>query len=276
MPQLITRLENLSKEKELVENKKGTRGEKAFRLYIEDFLDSDYFRELRTSLRTKYKIPNNVPFSKENKAKYEQMPLVYIPLQLHTNNSDLKRYWAELKKDICNGVEKKLPIDDEWLILYLRLLVLHEKIPVATIRTLYENIQWPDVCKLSNDVMELTGWGGGITKDMMEGYISTRELDMGLYPLSIKFNPAVSQKQLIDFIQKNWGRIKLMNSENEPNTVLAGKRGRANSGRDKIISAHFDKPTKVIQAKLAEKGFRLTLEGIRKQKVLIRQKRKKV
>jgi hypothetical protein len=252
-----------------------TKGAKKYSIYLNDFIYSNYFETEKKRLRKKYDIPElGLPFKKEDEIKLKKEGLFYLPRSIKA--ADEEKVFLGLNRDIAEVIKTKLPTNDLWLIFYMKILVLHTDIKEKVLNEFLKNIIHPDLCFLSNSKLELDSYVPALEKFFMKPFITHLREELALYPLSIKFNPNITQNQLIDFIKKNWSRIRTLSSEYPQNIALKKAKTRILFKRNKEILKYKNLTARQIKEKLKKSWPNLSTWDIRKAKSLERKRRTQV
>ncbi len=167
---------------------------------LEHFVDSDYFQDGIIKLRKELKIPKNgYKITKDIREAFEMYAL---PGKLGIS-PDGQEY-LDIIKDIAK-ITDKFPIRDRGLeFFFFAYLFYNEKI-----FEIFEGIIGTDLCGIvditsyyEDDYSYLSGEETGV-----EIALNLLEEEFRDYPVVIKLNPNVSQRDLTDYIETNWRHI---------------------------------------------------------------------
>lgn len=167
-----------------------TKGQKKIFAYFEEIMKTDYFVKTISELRKKYRIPpkNGFGLHKEDGSR-----LIMIPRDWIQKTTDLGQGRVDaVYKDIENICKKfHLSPYTRWRSMILSALFYKE--PVFSLSF--------DLC----DIWDLA-WEEEIIKKFppAKEWLKEHEYDPKIYPIAIMIGPYASQRDILDYIKKNY------------------------------------------------------------------------
>lgn len=241
---------------------------------LDDFIDSDYFQGEVKILRKKWGIPKNgfpMPAKvKDNMSKYEY-GIFYTPEKLLAVKSEaLKPINLAIK-----GISRQFPIHDITIDAIVKIYLFHNK---KIFQLLDDTIDEVNLCRIEEikgQIEEFESLSGA------ENTLEILKRKFKDYPVVIKLHPDISQRELIEYIKRNWHIITNLHlgQYKNKNSILGKTRRRDQQiqKRDDFIYKHKKLPRRQIAMLLNKKfdefldvghiGKIISLESRRRKKV---------
>jgi len=231
------------------------------KVYFEEIIKSENFQQNIQNLRDKYGIPKD-GFVFDPKRYKDFLPLPKKWIYINNINKII-----ELDFEIKTLVEKYDLYTQEWLTIFWNYLFYNQ----TFLNFLKDHIFiYPyDLC-LINDARERF-----IDLDDPEGgpyWKMTEEEELKSFPIAIKVSPYATERDIIDFIKKNYKRINLLQKKYQNPNIKIGKFRKKNEiiqKRNEFIWKHRDLPRKKIMYLVNEKFKGKTLGYADIEKILI-------
>jgi hypothetical protein len=194
-----------------------------FENYLDHFIKSDYFQLEIKQIREKFGLSASGYPAEDLDKKSLRDFMVYFPVQLAG-----RKY--ELLKPINLALGKiKFPVRNTGIITHIFKLYLFHNI---NFYNLFEEffVTRNNLCDLVVQYDDTREY-----QSVVEVYFEKRMRETEVYPLAIQFHQNVSQRSLVDFIERNWKLIEYYQSEISKNdSSVASKVGRVRSGNKRI------------------------------------------
>ncbi len=130
-----------------------------------------------------------------------------------------------------------------------------------------ENVQLMKLYVLYNEILPLSHIRNSKSNDLawmeelpiklfanrfnLEGYFEKIKVNAGKYPILLHINPNISQRQLFDFLKKNWALIDSYKNDKEPG--FSSLRNRSRQKKDDFIYKNKHLPAREIMSLMVER-----------------------
>jgi hypothetical protein len=164
--------------------------------YFEAFVKADFFHDNIQSCRKKYSIPaKGLPLGKKGAKQLENDTLLYFPEGFLRDKSLIKKISTDLNKII-----DKFPLKNFRLKALLRAYLFHDKLPQTLI---YKAAQSDNLCKIIDSQDEFFEYCAD-DPALRSIYLDHMRLEDFYYPVILRINPEAGQRDIVDYIRKNW------------------------------------------------------------------------
>jgi len=228
----------------------GSSPDKKLFIYLEDFLNSDYFAEEILRIREKYKIPKNgYDFNNEKTLdEYKLGGYLFFPKEITQHPSkewrNIENFYADVN-NIFRNTSWHIPVS--WTNLSLLSITkdkilygnkLNKDIEKQYLESLKEELKDENLIKLSDS---MNGWPEicmmiNSSKQERESIADSFIPDMKKYPVILKISPYASQGDIEKFIKNNWKKIK------EKQEIFSSKKptklGKIRQRKEKVKKLH--------------------------------------
>ncbi len=214
--------------------------------FLDEFLDSEYFQDEVKRLRTKLNIPaQGLTINKELEDDLNKIYPVYnyfkLPKELEGKGRNILK---ELNLAI-GKISKKITISDLNIRYFIRTYILYGRKIFNIINHLTES----DLAQIEDFYQLLQEYPDEFTVDRIRGLFK-------YYPVVIKLHPAITQRDLIDYIKVQWPQIEYNLSQHRSAESHLGKIKKKKASikeRNRFIWENSHLPRKEIMRLLYDK-----------------------
>lgn len=243
--------------------------------YIDQFIYTDKFQKQASLFRHKYHIPKSgFVFSEANQADLKSMSILHLPIELGNDNKLRKSMHADLSK-----ISKRLLIQTTGLRQCIRLYLFYGQLIADSIF----NQQKENLCKISDLALELEEHGAeSENKFLMTTYVQGMLGENDIYPIAIRIHPQAGQRDITDFVKKNWHyiqhlQLKYLKAKKQMQKIKSTI--PKNRVRDRFIFENKDLPYKqigkILNTKKFNPGVNTALDTGEIGKIISNQKKKR-
>lgn len=234
--------------------------------YFESFIRKEEILEKILLLRKEINIPRKgFPLKKNALEEIKEFSIFYFPVKLPIE--ERKVLFRKINKGI-KEIAKAFDFQNSNLLFLLKIFLYHNRVP----EQLFERLNTNGNCAVRNqrsDFLEISE----------DKYLRYLEKETQNYPVSINLTSFASQRNILDFVKRNWAIIEYFQKENLPKTSTLKRIKRRKPSiqkRDDFIYKNKHLPLKEIRALLAKKKLFLDDGLISKIISLEKKRRKKV
>ena len=252
-------------------------GKEKFNMLLDDFVNLDFFQGWIRELREKYGIPAaGLELSEADRAKMKQYGYIHKPEKFQAENAVIKKINEDIGSLALRFFAPSISVKS-----FFKIYLFYNVCANEVLKTETENLL--KVVDLDDQYWDLTDddladeWSDGKTR-----YLNAMQAENAHYPIAIRIHPLASQRDLIAYVQKNWGLIHChqLKYRSAVKGVFKINDVRARDvmvkQRNQFIYENRDKPIKTIRKILAKQGHFLDDGLIGKVISLKRKKRKQV
>lgn len=248
--------------------------------YLDNYIDSDNFQDEVKDLREKFKIPQEgYELAEEQRKK--------LILEGTCGDGDicgafyLPKKWGVKKTSIIRDLNlslraltEKFPLVDMDIMLVFKIYLFHN---IKLYKLLEGGLDEVDLCRIADIKGDLEEFEFlAPSKEVVDIFKRT----YSSYPIVIKLHPAVTQRDLVDYIRSNWPKIDFFLSQYRDEESKLGKiktRNISKKTRNDFIYENRQLPRRQIKEMVeATFGEELDYEYIGKIISEERKRRKKV
>ena len=223
--------------------KRTSQGFLKLKTYFEEIIKSEKFQQKIQELRNRYSIPRN-GFTL-NREEYKKYSIFSIPDKWMYKNNRTKL--NEIEKEVSKLVETYDLYELEWFLvfwhylIYNKILILDQNFPPPLF--LYDF----DLCLIRdelewNNLLNNSQYNPDTIKEIINGELKN-------FPIAIKISPYATERDILDFIKKNFKQIKSLQKKYQNPNIKIGKLRQKNvqiQKRNEFIWKHRNLPRKKI------------------------------
>ena len=211
-----------------------TQGQKKLRLHFERLIETDFFKDEVARVRRALDLPFEGSFS-------ENLPR-----------------GVEIKyREETTALRNRLPVINDYLLKQLRDYIFYNK---------FSGQELGDVCEIEDAETELGRYAVSEDPDSMgknpQIHNDNIEERLERYPVSVRIHTDASQRDVVEFIRKNWSSIASSQKsfrKGRKSSLKNSKTGVAHKERDAFIYAHRDLSHKKL-ARLVSEQFHESID----------------
>ncbi len=249
-----------------------------FLVYLEKFIESDFFQDEVKKVRSELGIPQEGwALTKENSASFEKSGSLHFPKEMDLQPSERGVVSRKLNQSIRDATID-LQLNTYYAQILLKGYIFYNKILLSEAEDYSRLFGGGDLCKIA-DLSEELGEYCGDDPDLYENYVSINANNNKMFPLAVKIHPQATQRDVVDFVEKNWPKIEYLQSKyslNKDSIKNARKISKNIRERNNFIYERRDLARKSIRKLLALKKIYLDEGYIGKIISLERRRRKEV
>jgi hypothetical protein len=259
-----------------------TQGEKKLLVQFEKATQTDAFMKAVHETRKKLGIPINglemTPEDFEHINDLFWLPKNLVKISYPDNKSPIYIFNTSARE-----IRKFLPIDTPYFSALIRNFVYYNKFFYDELHKYDINFQLSNICQLTDaydELREIIPDADTFDHILLSTYAKSMERKLLKYPIAVRIHPEASQRDVIDFIKKNWVHIEKMKDDYASETNIKVKNTKTtinteNKKRDNLIYENRNLPAKEIAKILAKEKYILDVGHILKIKSLEKKKREK-
>jgi len=243
--------------------KRNSQGFLKLKEYFEEIIKSEKFQQKIQELRNKYSIPRN-GFAL-NKKEYKKYSIFSIPDEWMYKNNLTKL--NELGEEVSKLVEEYDLYELEWYLVFWHYLIYNK---ILILDQNYSSFLLSfnfDLCLVRDEL----GWNK-VLQDHLDIAKEIIDEELKKFPIAIKISPYATERDILDFIKKNFNQIKSFQKRYQKPNIKIGKFRQKNEliqKRNEFIWKHRNLSIKKIMYLVNEKFKGKTLGYADIEKILI-------
>lgn len=214
-------------------------------VFFEEFVRKEEVAEFVKKYRELLNLPpDGIPFTDKHRAELSD-PLeafLYIPDEVRALLIGIDKEKPIRVLNTCNVFVMQMGVDSAYIKTLLRLYVFFNQTVESTVE-MFDT--WDDLLRLEHIPSELS-WFDDDDHFLLKCAYEHFEHIGKKYPIALYINPEASQRQIQDFLSKNWDFIETYRKDSVGKITGLKKKSKGKQERKDFIYEHRDLPRKEI------------------------------
>jgi len=243
--------------------------------FFEEFIRRDEVADFIKEYRKELNLPaEGVPFKKEDESALSDpfAAFIYIPQRLRPLFPEATKESPIRVINTCVVFARQQGIESEYIQILFRLYLFFNQTVEVALEAFPERNDFLKLEHLPSEIADYDSDDPYLLKFAYEHFESMGKK----YPIVLYINPEVSQRQIQDFISKNWGVIEMYREDGVKSISGFRKKSKDKQERNDFIYKNRNLPRKEIMSLLYDKyGSNLDIDYAHIAKIISLEKKRR-